>query len=115
MPDDHQTPKNEADRLSLELYERILRTANEFLHKCKHSTLTFLAERRPTYAQMAQDCNLLSDVMGRLADSSNPMRHQQVFEYCALMVRIGSAIAQQNEVELKSAVEELDRKPFILS
>jgi hypothetical protein len=105
----------DVERLSLELYSRILQTANEFLHKCKHSSLTFLEQRRPTYEEMAKDCELLADIMSRLGGDSNPMRHQQVFEYCALMVRIGSAIASQNKAALMEAVEELDRKPFVLS
>lgn len=106
--------RNMVEELSIQLYERILATANEFLHKCKHSTLTFLAERRPTYAEMAKDCELLADIVARLSDG-DPMRAQQAYEYCALMVRIGRAIAAQNEVELMTAVEALDKKPFILS
>src|SRR5690349_1374501 len=87
------------EKLSLELYARILQTANQFLHKCKHSTLTFLKDEKPTYAEMARNCELLAEVVGKLVDASEPMRYQQVLEYCALMVRIGYAIEHQDEVK----------------
>src|SRR5690349_20344758 len=104
------------DALVIELYARVLQTANEFLHKCMHSSFSIskLAERKPTYAEMAKDCLLLADVIARLSDD-DPMRKQQVFEYCELMVRIGNAIQGVNEVELRRAVEELNAKPFALN
>jgi hypothetical protein len=106
--------QDETRDLSLALYARILQTANDFLHKCKRSSLTFLQDRRPTYAEMAKDCELLAEIVARLGDD-DPMRDQQIYEYCALLVRIGAAIAAQDAVRLRGAVDELDRKPFILS
>jgi hypothetical protein len=106
--------QEKARDLSLALYARILQTANDFLHKCKGSSLTFLQDRRPTYEEMAKDCELLAEIVARLSDR-DPMRDQQIYEYCALLVKIGSAIAAQDAVRLETAVDELDRKPFILS
>ncbi len=46
-----------------------------------------------------------------IADGSDPMIVGKADEYCDLMLKIAVAIEEQDEVQLNSLVNELERKP----
>lgn len=96
-----------------ELYDLVLRTANEFLHNCKHFDIEILAADNPTYAEIAQVMEKLAAIIGVLADEFDPMLGQKAIDYCSHMKKMGLAIKNGNEVELSNLVTELERRPFL--
>ena len=96
-----------------ELFDAVLRTANQFLHNCKHFSIQVLAEENPTYAEVAEIMQQISKMIIALADDFDPLLGGKAVEYCVLMSSIGEAIKNLDEDALSNHVDELNRKPFL--
>ena len=95
------------------LFDEILRSANYFLHNCKHFSMAVLQEEDPSYGQIAELTRKLAAIIRIVADEFDPMMGQKADEYCELMTRMSVAIENGDEIALKPLVAELDRKPGI--
>jgi len=94
-----------------ELYDAILRTANQFWHNGKHFSVEILKAENPSYAEVAEIMKKLAVILTVLSDDFDPMMGQKAFEYCELMRRMGVAIQNSDQIELTKLVGELDRRP----
>lgn len=93
------------------LYSEVVRTANYFLHNCKHFSVQVLQDENPTYAEVAEIMKQAAGIIKILADDCDPMLCQQAHEYCELMTNMGIAIETGDELRLSTLVSELERKP----
>lgn len=104
---------NMIDDLAKDLYDRILRTANYFLHNCTHFSIDILAAENPSYEDVARIMESLRKILWAIADEFDPMMCQQAFDYCELMSKMGLAISNKDDKLLSEYVEVLKRKPMI--
>lgn len=95
------------------LYDRVLQTANNFLHNCKHFSIEVLQQKNPTYKDVAKIMKAVSVIIVELGDDIDPMMGQKAGEYVDLMHRMGLAITNGDSGMLSTLVDELDRKPFL--
>jgi hypothetical protein len=95
------------------LYDEVIRTANFFLHNCKHFSSDTLREESPTYSHVAYIMGKVAGMIILLADDFDPMTGQQAGEYCRLMESIGIAIDQRDDIALETSIRELQRKPGV--
>lgn len=93
------------------LYERVLHVSNRFLYQCKTFHITILALEDPSFTAIAHHTKQVADMIRVIADGSDPMIVGKADEYCDLMLKIAVAIEEQDEVQLNSLVNELERKP----
>jgi hypothetical protein len=96
-----------------QLYDKVLQTANFFLHNCKRFPVAILRLEDPTYAEIAAIMKKVGAIIAVVADGFDPMMGQKAVEYCDLMAQMGVAIEQDDRLALGKLVAELDRKPFI--
>jgi hypothetical protein len=93
------------------LYEEVLRTANKFLHNCRHFPMDLLKAEDPSYTELATIMRRIAIIITVLADSFDPMMGQKAVDYCNLMSRMGIAIDKGDQVELDALTAEMQRKP----
>lgn len=96
-----------------ELYDLVLRTANEFLHNCRHFDVEVLATDNPSYDEVARVMDQLAAIIQALSDDFDPMLGQKAIEYCGLMKKMGLAIKNKDDIKLSQLVDELERRPFL--
>jgi hypothetical protein len=93
------------------LYDVILRTANKFLHNCKHLPIAFLQGETPSFTELAQVMRRIAAIIRILVDDFDPMMGQKAHEYCELMISMGVAIDSNDRLGLNRLVGELERRP----
>lgn len=106
--------KKERQQEARKLYERILQTANGFLHQSKFFSIEILQAENPTYEEVAEFALELAEFVWILSDDGDdPMLHQKALEYASLMHLMGKAITKGDSEELKRLTSLLDGKPML--
>lgn len=98
---------------AIDLYNKILETANLFLHQSKRFSVDILAEENPSYEALAEMMERLSRILFILADDFDPLICQKAVDYCGFMKQMGLAIKNHNQEELSKLADALEKRPFI--
>ena len=101
------------DRNVQDLYYKILQVANNFLRNAKMFEISVLRDHNPTYEELAKIMQQVATLVHELADDFDPIMAYNAFEYASMMGKMGVAIRDENEAELRALVDELDKKPFL--
>jgi len=96
-----------------DLYYKVLNVANNFLRNAKMFEISILKDHNPSYEELAKIMQQLANIIHELVDDIDPKLAYNAIEYSSIMGKMGIAIKEENEAELASLVEELDRKPFL--
>lgn len=105
----------EGDRQDLVqiVYMRILHTANLVLRNCSTFHITILQQEDPTYQQIAEQLEELSEIIDLLAGDDGDMTAQKAKDYALHVKRIAKAIVEGDEKELEHQTEQLNRRSFL--
>jgi hypothetical protein len=98
----------------LELIERILGRANQFLVHAKHYEIEFLYSQNPTYEEIASHLNTAMQNVQAIIFGVDPHIAEQIGEYCWWMTKIGAAIKARDPDKLRAHCEGLDKKSFVM-
>lgn len=102
----------EIERLTLELYERIIQSANYFIAAVsKNSIQSLRTIDNPTFQELAEVYEYVSDVIGVLVEGHDDLLGFQAKEHAMLMSAIAQAIVDNDEDLLTEATARLSGKP----
>lgn len=95
------------------LYEDILKTANQFLRNAQLFEIQVLQDHNPSYKELAEIMGMVAHIIFELADDIDPMLAQKANDYVYLMRNMAIAIVDDDSVKLNTLVGELNAKPFL--
>ena len=96
---------------AIQVYERVLKVANIFLKNASHLTIDGLKELDPTVEQLAKDLRMLAHIVKALAGDSYDDENMAInaFQCCIIMERIAKCVELEDDAELFSLVQSLEK------
>lgn len=97
-----------------QLYDKLIKTANRFLHHAKNFHMSVLKLENPSYAEIASEFRKIAGIIDILAEQiDDALTGGKAHEYVTYMEQIAQAIDKECAETLKNVVTELDKRSFL--